>query len=170
MYKTKRTILGTQYVVCNGLDMADEFLKLSKEDEHAGIVLYEQGLYNQSAYFYIQAMEKYIKGVICKRVDINNDFYSSKFREIGHSLDSSIEFFILILTGNNELLKNHLEKQIKENIFCNIKFSGLYNAIRYPFYKNNIYRITKLSKEDCYKLYKIHCLLKKYIDELQLKV
>lgn len=80
MCKKKPSFLGTQNKIYNGLDMADEFIELSKQDEQAANLLYNNKLYNQSAYFYIQAMEKYIKGYICKRININNEYYSSKFR------------------------------------------------------------------------------------------
>ena len=43
---------------------------------------------------YVQAMEKKIKGYICGKVDALNPYFAEKLRDIGHSLDKSIEFLI----------------------------------------------------------------------------
>ena len=90
----KQIYLGRNRYINNGIDMSDEFLIISKNDEKATQILCQQGLYNQAAYFYIQSMEKYIKSFICKKIDVTNDYYANRLRTLGHSLDTVIVFLL----------------------------------------------------------------------------
>lgn len=168
----KRAFLGRNEKISTGADMSIIFMDLAKKDEQAGNILYHQKLYNQSAYFYIQSMEKYIKSFICKKIDITNRFYANELNHnIKHSLDLSIDFMIQLFANNDEILKQQMEKQIQEEIFKGIKFNWIYNAIRYPFYKNNnIYTMLYLSEKDCRLLKDMYILLKKYMNDLLLKL
>ena len=141
---TKKLYLGKSHYINNGIDMSDEYLNISKNDEKAAELLYLQSLYNQAVYFYIQSMEKYIKSAICRKIDVTNDYYADKLHMIGHSLDDAIDFFIEIVSGNNEMLKMQITEQLKKGVLKGVRFSAIYNAVRYPFYKNYNYKFTTL--------------------------
>lgn len=162
--------MGKNRYINNGIDMSDEFFAISKKDEKAAQILCQKGLYNESVYFYIQSMEKYIKSFICKKIDVTNDYYANRLRTLGHSLDMSIDFFIEIVSGSDEMLKMQITKQLKSGVLKDIQFSTIYNAVRYPFYKNNSYRIMEMSKADCEQLSEIYRLLKTYINSIVIKI
>lgn len=50
--------IGKMRYVKKGTEIADEYSVYATNDEKAADVLFENGLYNESAYYYIQAMEK----------------------------------------------------------------------------------------------------------------
>ena len=77
----------------NAMDMKLEYTSLSRQNEKAAILLQRQGLYSEAVYMYIQAMEKKIKGDICGKIDASNPYFSQKLRDVGHSLDMSIDCF-----------------------------------------------------------------------------
>lgn len=167
---TKKIYLGKSRYINNGIDMSHEYLRISQEDEKAARLLYQQNLYNQAVYFYIQSMEKYIKGAICRKIDVTNDYYANKLRMLGHSLDDAIDFFIEIVSGNNEILKMQITEQLKNGVLRGIRFSTIYNAVRYPFYKSNNYKLTEMSKNDCEQMKEIYDLLKKYINSVNIRI
>ena len=160
--------LGRTTYINNGIDMANIFFNISQEDEKTSKILYEKGYYNQSVYFCIQSMEKYVKFFICKKVDISNKYFANKIRETGHSIDSSIDFLIEIIAGNDNLLREQISNQIKNQILHGVKLSRLYNAVRYPFYNeyNKSYKILKMSLIDCKEMYMMFEALKKMLQDL----
>ena len=83
----KPVYLGKLRYVNNGIDMSTEFETIARQDEKTADLLCKQGLYNQSMYYYIQSMEKFIKSYICKKIDITNDYYANRLRQLGHSLE-----------------------------------------------------------------------------------
>lgn len=89
---------------------------------------------------------------------------------MGHSLDDAIDFFIEIVSGSNEILKMQITEQLKNGVLKGIRFSNMYNAVRYPFYKNHNYKVTEMSKNDCEQMIDIYSLLKKYIDSINIKI
>lgn len=126
-----------------------------------------EGIYNEAIYMYIQAMEKQIKAYICGKVNATNPYFSQKLRNIGHSLDNSIDFLIELLAGHNEVLKEQLTEQIKTGVFQNVKFSKLYNDCRYPSYNSfkEQYFILQLEKRDCERVADICEQLTKFIQD-----
>ncbi len=162
--------LGEPYYVNNGIDMSGEFEEIAKQDEKAAVFLCKQELYNQSVYYYIQSMEKYIKSFICKKIDITNDYYADRLRQLGHSLDASIDFFIEIVSGNDNNLKIQVSSQLKKGVLKDIHFTSVYNAVRYPYYKNGSYRIIKMSKSDCAQVQDIYDMLKTYINSIAVRI
>ena len=108
--------LGRTTYINNGIDMASIFFNISQEDEKTSKILYEKGYYNQSVYFCIQSMEKYVKFFICKKVDISNKYFANKIRETGHSIDSSIDFLIEIIAGNDNLLREIGRASCRERV------------------------------------------------------
>ncbi len=149
----------------NACDMKDEYINLAKNDEKSASILQEHYLYNEAVYMYIQAMEKKIKGYICGKVDASNPYFSQKLREVGHSLDLSIDFLIEILAGNDEMLKIQLSKQLKEYVFENILFSKLHNDSRYPKYNihEKKYFILDITEQDCVRIRNINDKLDRFI-------
>lgn len=167
---TKKCTLGKCRYINNGIDMSGEYLKIAQDDEKAARLLYQQNLYNQAVYFYIQSMEKYIKSAICRKIDVTNDYYANKLRVLGHSLDDAIDFFIEIVSGNNEILKMQITEQLKNSVLRGIRFSTIYNAVRYPFYKSHNYKLTEMSENDCEQMREICNLLKNYIDSVNVRI
>lgn len=172
MQSFNKIYLGRQRTIQDAIDIADEFLRLALEDERAAEVLCKNHCYNQAAYYYIQSMEKYIKSYICRKVDVTKPSFAEMLKSIGHSLDAAIDLLIEILSGNDEMLKGQIQCQIKENILKNIRFSVLYNAIRYPYYRRykDAYSITDMTHRDCKILIEIYDGLKNYMKELSVKL
>ncbi len=160
--------IGKNQYVSNVSEIADEFMRIAKEEEKAADLLYQNRLFNQAVYFYIQSMEKFIKSYICRRVDVSNSYFAEQLRSLGHSLDASADFFVKIMAGNDENLHNQLNHQIKESIFENIRFSSIYNAVRYPYYnsKYHSYCLRKTDFNDCERIRKMYRKLKDYIEKL----
>ena len=166
----KQMYLGKAHYVDNGIDMSNEFEVIARQDEKTAELLHEQGFYNQSVYYYMQSMEKYIKSFICKKIDITNDYYANRLRQLGHSLDASIDFFIEIVSGNDVNLRIQVSNQLKNDVLKGIHFSTIHNLTRYPSYKNGSYRIIDMSRNDCIQLRNIYDMLKIYINSINAKI
>lgn len=149
------------------LKISNVYLSLSKEDEEAAILLKENRLYNAAIYMYIQAMEKKIKSHICKKINVTIPYYANMLRDIGHSLDKSINLLIEVLAGNNIILKKQLSEQLKSQVFENIEFSKLYNNCRYPYYDYNKkeYSHIVMRYDDCVKIIDISRRLDKFLQD-----
>lgn len=113
-------------------------------------------------------MEKCVKEKLCRTIDVTNIYFSNRLREIGHSLDTSVEFLIEILSQGNSVLKQQITSQLVEGILKNIKFSRLHNDVKYPRFncKYNQYTMLNINKEDCEILKQISGNLRKYLDDL----
>ena len=144
------------------------YKEIAEKDLKSSEILFENELYNEAAYYIMQYMEKCVKEKLCRTIDVTNTYFSNKLREIGHSLDASVEFLIEILSQGNSVLKEQITKQLVEGVLRNIRFSGLYNEVRYPRfnYKYNQYTILNITKEDCEALKQISENLRKYLDDL----
>ena len=163
--------IGQNRILTNGPDIADEYKCLAIKDERAALILYNQSFYEQSAYLIIQSMEKYIKAHISSIIDITNPYYASKIRDIGHSLDSAIDFLLEIVTAGKDIhLAGQLEYQLKDVVFKNIRFGSLNSSLRYPMYNyyKNGYSIKQLSKQDCVLLFNMLNQLKEYLNQILL--
>ena len=116
-------------------------------------------------------MEKYIKHIICKKVDISKGFFADKLRDDGHNFDKSIDFLITIMAGNQEVLAESLKKQFKEKILQGQKFFIIYNAVRYPFSNERYgtYSFLEMKRGDYEKIEEIFSVLKKSLRELEEK-
>lgn len=167
----EQKFLGQRRIFRDGGEMAGVFLDLSRKDEEASVVLSRNEYYNQAVYMLIQSMEKYIKYMICKRIDISKDFFADKLKDDAHNFDKSIDFLIMIMAGDNKVFAESLKKQFKEQILQGQKFSVIYNAVRYPFsnkqYKN--YSFIEMDRRDYEKIENIFGVLKKALCELEEK-
>lgn len=163
--------LGQQLIFKNGNEMAEVFFSLSRKDEEAAQILFRAGYYNQAIFLLIQSMEKYIKHIICKKVDISKGFFADKLRDDGHNFDKSIDFLITIMAGNQEVLAESLKKQFKEKILQGQKFFIIYNAVRYPFSNKRYgtYSFVEMKRGDYEKIEEIFSVLKKSLRELEEK-
>ena len=62
-------------------DVANEFLKLGLDDEKAGQVLMENGQQRQAIYFFVQAMEKFVRFGIFSEVSASDTVRTDKHIE-----------------------------------------------------------------------------------------
>ena len=163
--------LGQKRIFRDGGEIAGVFLDLSRKDEEASVVLFRNGYYNQAVYMIIQSMEKYIKHMICKRIDISKDFFADKLKDDAHNFDKSIDFLITIMAGDNKIFAESLKMQFKEQILQGQKFSGIYNAVRYPFSNKRYgtYSFVEMKRGDYEKIEEIFSVLKKSLRELEEK-
>ncbi len=160
--------IGKQEYLNDSLQVAEIYKQTAKSDEISADLLYKNKLFNQSAYFYVQSMEKYIKYYIASTIDITKKYFADEIRKtMGHSLEMSINFFINIYASNNETQKLQMQYQINKNILEDINFKGLHNNVRYPLYKENYsnYSMLKIEQKDCQKLKNILNNLKNYLSE-----
>ncbi|MDE6730476.1 MAG: HEPN domain-containing protein [Oscillospiraceae bacterium] len=170
--KQKTEKFGRRQYYSNSPEIAEEYQKMAVKDEKSAVLLQRNGLYNQSVYCYIQAMEKYIKSYISRKIAVTNPYFAERIREMGHSLDKSIDFLVEIMAGGQEVLRFQMEHQIKEIIFRNIRFSRLYNSTRYPFYdsKRKNYSVDEMTSQDCIRMAEICQSLKKYLNDAYTKL
>jgi len=150
----------------HNVNVASEFLELSKNDENAAYLLAEKGYFRQACYFLIQAMEKAIRAKIFLLVNPNIKYFRERNRT--HSLDSAVEFLIEIISKNDELIKKQISEQIKQHVLGNIKYGYLHNNLRYPRYheKYDSYSIMEIKKSDFDLLTKRLNLLRKFLNDL----
>lgn len=165
--------IGRMRYIKNGAEIAYEYNTYAMNDEKAAEVLLKNALYSESAYYYIQAMEKLIKTAISSRVDVTNAYYATKLKAIGHSLDLAIDFFLeLLVYGKEDVLAQQLEHQLKAVVFKNIRFGSLHNNIRYPIYNERwgSYGFLEISRADCEELRHMLKVLKEYLKQIQFMI
>ena len=148
------------------VDISYEYYNLALEDEKVAILLKNKGEYRHSIYFFIQAMEKYIKSKIFTLVNPNLEYYINKNKH--HSLDYSIEFLIEVISPD-ENIRNQVKLYFNKYVFKDLSFRNLHNNLRYPFYYNEnreYYNIVNFDIEDCKYIEKMLENLKKYLKDL----
>lgn len=161
--------IGKRRYLDDSICVAEVYLENALSDEKAAVLLFQNGLYNQSLYFLIQSMEKQIKYKIAKKIDITNSYFANEIKKtMGHSLESSIHFLIQIYTGDNEILKQQMEHQLLELLLKSINFRGLHNNVRYPLYhmKYSNYSFLDISRDECQEIFEMLSRLKQYLSEL----
>lgn len=147
------------------VDISYEYYNLALEDEKVAILLKNKGEYRHSIYFFIQAMEKYIKSKIFTLVNPNLEYYINKNKH--HSLDYSIEFLIEVISPD-ENIRNQVKLYFNKYVFKDLSFRNLHNNLRYPFYDRSrgYYNIIKFDIEDCKYIEEMLENLKKYLKDL----
>lgn len=147
------------------VDISYEYYNLALEDEKVAILLKNKGEYRHSIYFFIQAMEKYIKSKIFTLVNPNLEYYINKNKH--HSLDDSIEFLIEVISSD-ENIRNQVKLYFNKYVFKDLSFRNLHNNLRYPFYDRSrgYYNIIKFDIEDCKYIEEMLENLKKYLKDL----
>ena len=147
------------------VDISYEYYNLALEDEKVAILLKNKGEYRHSIYFFIQAMEKYIKSKIFTLVNPNLEYYINKNKH--HSLDDSIEFLIEVISPD-ENIRNQVKLYFNKYVFKDLSFRNLHNNLRYPFYDRSrgYYNIIKFDIGDCKYIEEMLENLKKYLKDL----
>lgn len=110
-------------------NIANNYYELALSDEEAGDYLAKGRKYRQAMYFYIQAMEKYIKAKIFSKVNAKIEYFSEKSRH--HSINESIKFLVEVISSD-DIVKEQIKQQIETHVLQGIKFNKLHNQLRYP--------------------------------------
>lgn len=162
-------MIGRRIYVVNNLEIAESYFSTAKNDEKAAIVLENQKFYNQSAYFFIQAMEKYVKHHIATKIDVLNPYFADEIgKTMGHSLNKSLELLVKIYSGENKVLFEQMSQQIQRHVLKDLNFRFLNSSLRYPVFnqKHKNYTLYTLNRSDCEELKKILETLKNYLNDL----
>lgn len=146
--------------------------ELSRKDRLAADCLFQQRLYNEAAYFYIQSMEKRVKAFICKKIDVSKSYYADMLRGTGHSLENSIEILITVYCGNDAVLRQQLETMLMEGVLKQTRFERLNNVLRYPNYNpgKKCYTMIEANYKDCEALKQMADQLQKMLDDIWKRV
>lgn len=149
----------------HNIDVADGYRKLATEDENAAELLMKNGQYRQAIYFYIQAMEKYIRAQVFKRVNANLKYFRDKNKN--HSIESAVDFLIEVY-GQDEFLRNQIKNQLKELVIKDLNFQQLHNDLRYPYYslKYDSFTVCDYNLNDCKEIADRLSMLKTFLSEL----
>ena len=148
--------LGNRKFLKDSLEVAHEYLKTAMQDEKSAVILESRELYNQAAYFYVQAMEKQIKAQIAQIVDVTNAYYKEMI-------------LVQIYGKGNTMVEERLREQLLIKVLKDIKFSALNNKTRYPDFDENKkkYAVIEMGKIDCVELAKMLKALKQYLTDLE---
>ena len=163
------TIIGIKRKISNPSEVSDQYAAMALQDENAAMELQKSGFYNQSGYFYIQAMEKYIKCHITRKIDAMNPYFAEKIsRSLGHSLNESVALLVDVYAGNNTSMAEQMNQQISTNILKEINFRSLHNMLRYPTYSSHFgnYTTLALTNKECVTLKNVLNTLKSYLNDL----
>lgn len=149
----------------HGVSVCNEYQMLAKKDEAVAVLLKEHSEYKHSIYFFIQAMEKYIRAKIFTLVNPNLEYFRK--RNQNHSIDNAIEFLVDIISAD-ENIQNQVKEMLNKNIIQGIKFQQLHNNLRYPLYNSRYdsYSSVDFTKEDCKIIENKLADLKIYLNEL----
>lgn len=147
------------------VDISYEYKKMALEDEKVAKLLKDNLQYRHSIYFFIQSMEKYIKSKIFTLVNPNLEYFINKNRH--HSLDSSVEFLIEVISPD-ENVRNQVKYQFNKYVFNELNSRNLHNNLRYPFYndKRKNYTVVNYDEHDCKYIEDMLENLKKYLNDL----
>ncbi|WP_105620097.1 HEPN domain-containing protein [Vallitalea okinawensis] len=151
--------------IARDVDVNETYYRLAQDDEKAAEMLKFNRMYRQATYFYIQAMEKYIRAKIFTIVNPNIEYFRDKNRD--HSLDKAIDFLLEIIT-TNENVRLQIRNQINTFVLGNVRYNQLHNNLRYPFYSKRYdnYSVLDIEEIDCLTIENNLQALKKYLREL----
>jgi HEPN domain-containing protein len=134
-------------LVHNLPDISLEYRKLALEDEEVGKLLYDNGRYRHSVYFYLQAMEKYVRARIFSLVNPDTEYFRNRVRT--HNLDELLDFLVEVVSSKNNV-REQVKGQLEQFVLGGVKFGMLHNDLRYPIYseKYHSYSLLLIEKED----------------------
>ena len=161
--------IGNRTFINDNIEVAEIYHKMAHNDESAARILAQQNFYNQAAYFFVQAMEKYVKHHIAQKINVTKKFFADELgRTMGHSLNKSLQLLIKLYAGNDEILFEQMYRQIKRHVLKDVDFRFMNNSLRYPIYneRHENYVSFTLNQADCYELNKILQALKNYLGDL----
>lgn len=148
------------------IDVSIEYENLAKKDEEVALHLKKNKQYRHSIYFFIQAMEKYIRSKIFTLVNPNLDYFRK--RNQNHSIYDAIEFLVEIISSDKNI-QYQIKDQINRYVLEDINFQKLHNNLRYPFYSSRYdsYTCIDFNKDDCEVIENKLKALKNYLNQLQ---
>ena len=148
-------------------DVSALYHSLATSDESAGEILRNAGAYRQAAYFFVQAMEKYVRREIFRRVNAKTDWFREK--TITHELEDLIDFLIEILS-TDQRVRTQIKKQLYDHVLGGVRFARLHNNLRYPFYSSRHKNYSRLivGASDAELAYEKLSRLKKFLDDLHM--
>ena len=146
-------------------DVSSEYLRLANEDEKAGQCLLASGHYRHAAYFFIQAMEKYVRVKIFQLVNPNTEYFRERTRT--HNLDDLLDFLIEIV-GTTPIIRDQVKSQLDNNVLEGVRFGMLHNDLRYPYYrdKSGSHETTIISRQDAEICHQRLVRLKPFVQEI----
>lgn len=149
----------------HNINVADEYERLAKKDEEVAVLLKYNREYRHSIYFFVQAMEKYIRSKIFTLVNPNIEYFRK--RNQNHSLTNAVDFLIEIISTDINV-QNQIKNQLNSYVFENINFQLLHNNLRYPFYSSKFdsYSSLEFNLNDCEIIEKKLAALKVYLQQL----
>ena len=132
-------------------DLAATYAALAMEDEAAGRTLMNTQSYRQAIYFFIQAMEKYVRYGIFSVVDPHQEQFRERART--HNLDELLEFLVEV-SSDDARLRKQVQKQLDDLVLEGVRFGMLHNNIRYPWYSKhfNSYSLLHVVVEDAQEM------------------
>jgi HEPN domain-containing protein len=147
-------------------NLSSEYLKLAFEDEEAAQYLSANGKHRHAVYFYLQAMEKYVRAKIFHLVNPEPEYFRNRVRT--HNLDELLGFLIEICSSK-ENIRSQVKNQLEEYVLGGIKFGMLHNDLRYPFYieKNHSYFLRLVGKEQSELMREKVRKLKAFLQDLE---
>jgi len=131
----------------HNVEVSYEYSRLADDDERVGLMLKNAGEYRHSIYFLIQAMEKYVRAKTFSIVDAKNPYFRQ--RERNHSVEEALAFLVEVIHGS-PVVRDQINKQLRDYVLGDIRFGHLHNNLRYPFYseRHNSYSCLDVGKSD----------------------
>ncbi|GAX45559.1 hypothetical protein NIES4075_65800 [Tolypothrix sp. NIES-4075] len=128
-------------------DVASEYENLALADEEAGVFLLSNGKYPHAAYFFVQAMEKYVRYRIFSLVNPNTEYFRK--RTTTHSLDQLLDFLIEIVSSNS-VVQEQVKEQLYTHVLGGVRFGKLHNDLRYPSFSDRYesYSMLRVTQKD----------------------
>ena len=151
----------------HNIDVSSEYFSLAAEDEKAALVLKDAGIYRQSSYLIVQAMEKYLRGKIFSYVNPRNQAFRDMNRN--HSVEEAAKLFIEIISPETRV-KEQVQEQLNRYVLEDIRFNTLHNNLRYPFYSEryNSFSCLDVTEEDVELLIQKLSFLKNFLRDIDL--
>ncbi|MBR1420280.1 MAG: hypothetical protein IJ575_04405 [Selenomonadaceae bacterium] len=169
MTEIQKLRVGKKIFLNSRIEVSENYFQIAQNDERTASILESQKLYNQAAYFLIQAMEKYVKSHIATKINVLNKYFADEIgKTMGHSLNRSLELLLKVYSGNNKTLFEQMNQQLQVHVIKNLNFRFLNNSLRYSMYdeRYNNYSVLLLNQYDCAELRKILESLKNYLNDL----
>lgn len=153
----------------NVTDVASEYEALAQSDEEVGVLLLRNGRYRHAAYFFVQAMEKYVRHRIFWFVNPNTMWFIEQART--HDLEKLIDLLVNIVS-NNISMKDRVKEQIYLHVLGGVRFAKLHNDLRYPTYskKYDSYSMLRVTIEDAEFTYQKLQQLKTYLKDIHMLI
>jgi len=126
------------------VDPVSEYQRLAEEDEQAGLRLQLAGLFRHAIYFFLQAMEKQVRAKIFSIVLAGNPYFRENNRS--HSVDLALEFLVEVVSID-PTVRERIRAILDTYVVGGIRFSQLYNNVRYPFFSERYGTFSALDVE-----------------------